>query len=284
VRIIRSGDVIPHIVEVVEKAVVPGMPDTSYVWNSTNVDILLHDPESDAVVREKNIAGFFRNIGVDGLSIGHTRRIINAVYDTISKIINMEYQDFMKVDGFKERLAEKFSAGIKEKLEEATLAELMHATNIFGRGFGVKRFEAIMVAHPDIVTSQVSRDEMFSKLNTVSGMATKTSQQFLKNLPTFIHWIKSVGLEEKMYTQTKTNTVSKDNPFYGKKYVMTGFRDKSLVDYLSASGAINSSSVSKNTDFVVAKNCDETTGKTKEAIALGVRVISHKDLLKIISQ
>ena len=284
VRIIRSGDVIPHIVEVVEKAVVPGMPDTSYVWNSTNVDILLHDPESDAVVREKNIAGFFRNIGVDGLSIGHTRRIINAGYDTISKIINMEYQDFMKVDGFKERLAEKFSVGIKEKLEQASLAELMHATNIFGRGFGVKRLQAILDAHPDIVTSQVSRDETFSKLNTVSGMATKTSQQFLKNLPKFIHWINSVGLEEKMNTQTKTNTVSKDNPFYGKKYVMTGFRDKSLVDYLSASGAINSSSVSKNTDFVIVKNNNEITGKTKEATALGVTVISHKDLLKIISQ
>ena len=135
---------------------------------------------------------------------------------------------------------------------------------------------------PDIIQSQDSSDEMTSKLITVAGMASKTSIQFLKNLPAFVAWIQNVGLEEKL--NLKTKSVNKDNLLYGKKYVMTGFRDKSLVEYMSALGAINTSSVSKNTDFVIVKNHDETTGKSKEAIALGVKVIGHTDLLKIIQK
>lgn len=287
VRIIRSGDVIPHIVEVVKPASAPGMPTEEYVWNQTGVDIVLKNPEDDAVVKEKNIAGFFRNIGVDGLSTGHTRKIISAGFDTIPKIINMSQDDFLKVEGFKEKLATKIRTGIETKLEAASLAELMHASNIFGRGFGVKRLQAILDAESTIVLDTIKGknvEELTAKLQSIPGMAVKTSLQFGKHLPTFITWIKDAGLQEKLNAtetnkETNEGNINKNNPMYGKKFVMTGFRDKALVKKLTELGAKNTSSVSKNTDFVIVKSHNESTGKAEEARSLGIKLMIPSEFI-----
>lgn len=286
VRIIRSGDVIPHIVEVVKPAATQGMPAENYEWTTTGVDIILKNPETDAVVKEKNIAGFFRNIGVEGLSTGHTRKIISAGFDTIPKIIMMSQDDFLKVEGFKDKLATKIRTGIETKLGEASLAEMMHASNIFGRGFGVKRLQTILDAEPTIMldeTNESNKQELAAKLQRIPGMAVKTSTQFRKHLPRFITWMKDAGLVEKLKTTETKNDADDDskkktNPLYGKKFVITGFRDKELVKKLIELGALNTSTVSKNTDFVIVKSHNESTGKAEEARSLGIKLITQSEL------
>ena len=96
--------------------------------------ILLENKEDDPTVREKNITGFFKGIGVDGLKSGNVERIINAGYDTVPKIIHMTVDDFLKVEGFKQKLANKIYESIQNKLKEAPLITLMASSNIFGRG------------------------------------------------------------------------------------------------------------------------------------------------------
>jgi NAD-dependent DNA ligase len=95
VELIRSGDVIPHIRRVTTPATTARMPEVPYVWSETQVDILLEDADKDAdpVVREKNITGFFRGIGVDGLSSGNVSKIIQAGYGSIPEILKMTKQD-----------------------------------------------------------------------------------------------------------------------------------------------------------------------------------------------
>ena len=58
VNIIRSGDVIPYIMEVVEPAKKADMPDIPYEWNETEVDILIdYDEEIDEEILD--------NVGFD---------------------------------------------------------------------------------------------------------------------------------------------------------------------------------------------------------------------------
>jgi len=54
------------------------------------------------------------------------------------------------------------------------------------------------------------------------------------------------------------------------------------VKKLSELGAINSTSVSKNTDFVIVKSKgrDGDTGKAKEARALGLKLVTPSELMK----
>ena len=259
VKLVRSGDVIPHIETVVraaEQGKMPNMETTPYVWNKTKVDIILQDKMSDSVVQEKNITGFFKTIEVEGLSSGNVKRIMDAGFDKTQKIIKMSKDDFLTIDGFKDKLATKISEGIKTKLDAATLPQLMQATNIFGRGFGLKRFNAILNAVPmtEIINEHSDKpsDELANVISNIPGMAKKTSTQFARQLPEFILWMKDAGLQEKLYEKDSLETNVKNHSLFGKKYVMTGFRDKTLTEKLESVGAIQMTAVSKNTDFVLS--------------------------------
>ena len=280
IQLIRSGDVIPHIKQVIQPAALALFPAVDYAWNESKVDIMLLDKTSDETVLIKNISGFFVGIGVDGLSSGNIKRIINAGFDSISKIINMKEADFLKVDGFKERLTEKIKTGIKVRLAETSLEEFMHSSNIFGRGFGTRKFKTILEAYPEVLISKESHIGKLGKLNSIAGMAQKTSEQFIEKIPEFIQFMRDIGLENKLYylePKPVSSPEKKEHPLFGKKYVMSGFRDKPLISALELVGAEQGASVNKNTFVLLVKSQEEegsATTKIIEAKKIGVPVMT----------
>ena len=277
IQLIRSGDVIPHIKQVIQPAAITLFPDVEYLWNETKVDIMLVDKTLDETVLIKNISGFFVGIGVDGLSSGNIKRIIDAGFDSIPKIINMKEADFLKVEGFKDRLTDKIKTGIKTRLAETSLEEFMHSSNIFGRGFGTKKFKTILEAYPEVLISKESR---IGKLNSIAGMAQKTSEQFIEKIPEFIQFMREIGLENKLYSlepKPASSPEKKEHPLFGKKYVMSGFRDKPLISALELVGAEQGATVNKNTFVLLVKNLDNSSSSTTkiiEAKKIGVPVMT----------
>jgi DNA ligase (NAD+) len=280
IQIIRSGDVIPHIRSVTTPAEQAKMPSVPYKWNDTHVDIMLEDAGSDTTVREKNITGFFRGIGVDGLSSGNIARIIATGFDTVPKVIRMTKADFLKVEGFKEKLATKIYEGIQNKLSEASIITLMSASNIFGRGFSDKRVELILESYPNVLTSGESPAEKVKKIAAIKGMASKTAEAFVDKIPDFIKFIEECGLQSKLtgapVVAVVTNT---GHPLYKKSVVMTGIRDAKVAEALKTVGTNLGSSVSKNTVVVIAKSADEDTGKASEARKLGIPIMTPSEFL-----
>ena len=275
IQIIRSGDVIPHIRSVTIPAEAPKMPLVPYKWNDTHVDIMLEDIGSDTTVREKNITGFFRGIGVDGLSSGNIARIINAGFDTVPKVIHMTKSDFLKVDGFKDKLATKIYDGIRDKIGAANIITLISASNIFGRGFSDKRVELILESYPEVLTSSESAVAKVNRIMSIKGMAKKTAEAFVEKIPDFIKFMDECGLQSKL-TGTVAVAVVADtsHPLYKKSVVMTGIRDANVAEALKKVGANLGSSVSKNTVVVIAKSSDEDTGKAAEARKLGIPIMT----------
>ena len=279
IKLIRSGDVIPHIVEVIQSSSEPMMPKDEYVWNSTNVDIMLENKETNETVINKTITGFFKIIGVEGLSTGNIKRIMEAGFNTIPKIIKMTKDDFLKVEGFKDKLATKISTGISEKIKSTTLPELMQATNIFGRGFGEKRFKMILNEEADILTSKVSNEEKINKVKMISGMAEKTAKKFVDHIDEFNKWILDAGLEYKLNeNQVISENIDTTHPLYNKKFVMTGFRDNDLIEKLKKVGAEMSSSVNKKTFLVIVKDKNISTGKIDEARKLKLTIMTPDEV------
>lgn len=282
IKIIRSGDVIPHILNVTVPAIAPKMPDVSYKWNSTNVDIILENMEQDETVREKNITGFFKGIEVEGLGSGNISRIIDAGYNSIPKIINMSTTDFLKVEGFKSTMANKICNGIKEQLLKASLITLMTSSNLFGRTLGEKKIELIMNDYQDILISNESNTQKIQKILTVKGIAQKSAESFVENIESFNKFIKECGLEHKLiqpsYKNIEPNVESNVvGPLYNKTIIMTGFRDKNLEDKIKNAGAKLGSSVSKNTFLVIVKHLEEDTSKASDAKKLGITLITVED-------
>jgi DNA ligase (NAD+) len=284
IRLIRSGDVIPHITEVVQPAAQPLMPTVPYEWNATQVDILLTDKANDATVKEKTISGFFTHLEVDGLGPGNIKRMIEAGYDTVPKILAMNEADFLKVEGFKTKLAQKIHTNIAQQIKKATLPELMHASNLFGRGFGTKKLQLILDAYPTILTDSLPSPTKVEKISTVNGLAQKTAEQFVKEIPAFLSFLQSAHLLEKLTpppseTLVKpTINVNKDHPLYGKKWVMTGFRDKALIQDLLNVGSEQGTGVNKKTTLVIVKDLEEDNVKVADAQKLGIPIMTPEQV------
>jgi NAD-dependent DNA ligase len=276
IELIRSGDVIPHIRKVIVPAENPQMPSVPYKWNDTHVDIMLEDLESDETVREKVITGFFRGIGVEGLSSGNVARIIKAGFETVPEIIKMTKDDLLEVEGFKEKTATKLYDGIREKIDSASLVTIMAASNIFGRGFSEKRLELIMNSYPTTLLSKESNSHKIAKISAIKGMAEKTAESFVERIPDFIHFIKEAGLVKKLAPIEK-KPVDESHPLFGKTIVMTGFRDPNLQEEIKNKGAKLGSSVSKTTFVVLVKDKEEDTGKAEEARKLNIPLMTPEE-------
>lgn len=275
IELIRSGDVIPYIRKVITPANEPKMPSLPYKWNETHIDIMLQDIESDETVREKVVTGFFRGIGVEGLSTGNISRIMEAGYDSVPYIIKMNIDDFLKVDGFKEKTATKLYDGIREKIESASLTTIMSSSNMFGRGFSEKKIDLIMESYPSVLLSKESESQKVAKISAIKGMATKSAEAFVERIPEFINFIKQAGLVKKLAFEKKE--VDRTHPLFGKSIVMTGFRDTEIQDKLKEIGAKLGSSVSSKTFVVLVKDKNEDTGKVSDARKLGVQLMTPQE-------
>ena len=280
IQIIRSGDVIPHIKSVIVPADEAKMPNVPFKWNDTHVDIMLENASEDPTVKEKNITGFFRGIGVEGLSSGNISRLINAGFDSVPSIIKMKESDFLKVEGFKGKMANKIYTGIQQKINDASIVSLMAASNVFGRGFSDKKIELILNELPDILISDDSDAKKINDVASIKGMAVKTAEAFIKKIKDFKQFLTDCGLEDKLYETPKKKSVDQSHPLFGKTIVLTGTREPVIVEFLKNVGAIQGTNVSKNTNIVIAKSKEEDTGKAEEARKLNIPIMSVDEFIK----
>ena len=274
VKLIRSGDVIPHIMEVVEPAEKIKWPEVDYEWTDKHVDIKLKNKDENDIVRSKNIAGFFIILGVKQLGQGNVDRIIKAGYNDICSIIAMSKDDLLKVDGFQEKLATNVYNNIHKGLEKAPLTTLMAASNIFGAGFAEKRFELIISNLPNILTDKSSNEDKIRKIKEVKGMSSKTASKFIENIDNFNAFLEKCKLKHKRIVKDEEKEpIQLDHELYAKNIVLTGFRDSQLETRLKKLGVNISTSISKNTFLVVVKSLDEKTGKVEKAKEKNIQIM-----------
>ena len=286
VKIIRSGDVIPHIKEVTVPADITKMPTQSYVWNKTHVDVLLADLESDPDVQLKNIMGFFTQLEIEGLAKGNVKRLIDTGLNSVGKIIRAKKSDFEKA-GFK-TLADKFVESIAEKIDAASLPDIMKASNKMGRGISGKTIEIIMSTEPTILQDSSSNVEKYEKLKQIKGIGEVNANAFVKNIPMFIAFLRECGLEYKLNSKlidkvptsvgkVPTETIANGDPLHNKNIVMTKIRDKEIIDKLKEVGGFLQDNVTSETFVVVVKSNDDVSGKIKKAMEKGIPIMTPEE-------
>jgi len=117
----------------------------------------------------------------------------------------------------------------------------------------------------------------FNKSNYVTRTKTFNLNTFKKTSNIFLF---KCGLEKKLYEKLDEKSVVKTHVLFGKTVILTGTRDKNIIEFLKNVGANQGSSVSKNTFLVIAKNKDENTGKIEEAKKLNIQVVSVNEFIK----
>ena len=122
------------------------------------------------------------------------------------------------------------------------------------------------------------------RITAVEGLARKTAEQFVLQLPTFLVFLQEANLMDKLGEkadalegQQKKQQLDTSHPLYGKQFIMTGFRDKELLEKLQAVGAEQGSAVRKGTFVVLVKDTSEENSKIIAAKALGIPIMTASE-------
>ena len=286
IELIRSGDVIPKIVKVLKEAKKPDLPSGDWSWNDTKVDIVTNEKSSDMDI--KNIYYFFATLDTKGMGEKIVEKLYQAGFTTILSILKASADDFLKLDGFKEKSAKNLKNSIKLAMtnndDGIELSTLMKASNKLGHGMGRERAKLVLQNIPNLMTnySKWSQQELIDKIKDIPGWEEKTSTQFVKNFQKFIDFYNSI----KNYVKIKkVSSKKKKSELNDKIVVLSGFRDKDISTKLEELGVEVKNSISKNTYLLVVKDIEtieENTGKVKKAIDLGIKIITKDELVKLI--
>ena len=300
IKIIRSGDVIPKIMEVVVPAKSPSMPEIPFVWNETEVDILIdYTKKIPQDVKDRVLVNllvhFFSTLGIKYISEGILTKLVandyRSVGDIVDAIISND-EDLYEIEGMGEKMVKKIAKEIETKLEKSELYTFMDATHIFGKGLGSRKLKEIIKVIPNIMTDKSSKKELKEKIIKIDGFAELTAGRFVDNLEKFKTFYKDFNeiyniesMVKKLNTKTNqtVNTKTNQTKFKDDTIVFTGVRDDELEKIIEDQGGKVTGSVSKNTTILITSdNPDTGTEKYKKAKTLGIKIYTISEFKKLI--
>ncbi len=237
-----------------------------WVWNESNVDAVLTDPDDCDIVQINQLKDAFAALEVPNLREGSIMKLYEYGYPTVASIIKAEESRIIEAVG--EANGRKIFNGLQAKLNPVPLGILAGSAQVMGRGVGRRKMAKLVEALGEerILSGKVTAAEVCS----VESFEEKTAQVVVKNLPKLLEFLQEI---DGYYTlaQKREKVMGE---LTGQKFVFTGVRDKELEAALEARGAVIQSGVNKETTFLIAKDASSTSGKIQKARDAGINIIS----------
>jgi DNA ligase (NAD+) len=264
VRIIRSGMVIPKIVEILETVefVMPTIEGVELVWNDAGIELMTANKTDEQTIKQ-NIA-FFEILDTDNVGEGVVRQLYEAGYKTIESILKITINDLESIDRFGKRKATIVYNAIKKSVLNVSLSKLQHATGIF-MGLGSKKL---------ILLEDFTTKPTFDEVMNIEGFAEISTKTYLDNYDNFFEFIKDLPIT----IEKKVEAVKVGNDLEGMNFIFSGVRRTDLEEIIESRGGKIASSVSKNTSHLVMKSKGSGSSKENKAIALGVKIFTVDEL------
>ena len=233
-----------------------------------------------AQVKERIIHFTSRNaLNIEGVGPGQVEQFVDkGLIRDLADLYSLELDGLLSLERMGEKLASNILAAI-EKSKDTTLARL-----IFGLG----------IRHVGEHVAQVLADRFRSldKLQDASkeelGEVTEIGPVIAKSIVMFFAQPENLAVLEKLEqagVRPRVEEIRKSEKFAGKTFVFTGtiqsFAREDAEEKIRLLGGRASSSVSNNTDFVVA---GESAGsKLQKARDLGINILTEQEFIDMIS-
>ena len=289
IKIIRSGDVIPKILEVLQK-VKPTYPKEDFEWDKNKVHLVLKD-KNHPVVKLKCLIKFFNTINVSDFGEGTIKACYENGIDTIDKIITSSVVDFLKIPKIKDKKATKIYESIKKSIVEASLAQIISGTNIFGDLFGKTRIQLILNNIPGILNFTENSDIITQKISNIDSLKETTAMAFVENIENYKEFFKNSPelkkiVDEKYNSKSVKNENTKISKLLdGNHYLFSGIRDKKLEDLIKNHCGIipNSNKISNKITILIVNDINKKTSKVTSAEELNIPIMEINEFRKYIN-
>ncbi len=284
VIIIRSGDVIPKIIKVLEhyrdgtqKRVL--RPTACPVCDSELLDegTLIKCQNLSCSARVVSSIKYFASkkcMDIDGLG----EKIVEALYHdrliaSVLDLFSLTKEQLLTVEGFKEKKAENLLASL-ENTKGKEAHRLLNALGIEHIGEVASKKICEMYGNDYIYLEEEA-------LIMIEGIGVEMAASFVEFMRVNAHTVQK--LQDIIKPSVIERVEAKENPFKEKVVVLTGAMSKSrgeIQKELEALGAKVTSSVSKKTDFVIYG--EDAGSKYEKAVKLGVSVLKEEQMRAMI--
>jgi DNA ligase (NAD+) len=271
IEIIRSGEVIPKFLSVVEPSLnkfeIPDIcPSCQSKVEIEDIRIYCRNEKCPGKNKEI-ILNFIQKIGIEDLSGKRLDDLINAkLVSTIPDLYKLKAEDLLKLDKVKEKLSTKLIETIL-KSKNVSLVTFLSALGISGGAYN--KCEKVVNAGFDTIEKikNLSKEDLLK----VDSFAEKSSEEFLGSIREKLNLINEL-IEQgfNFFVEEK-----KETKISGLKICITGaLSEKRTVieDKIRECRGIVVSSVSKNTDMLVTNEQDPASSKYKKALELKLKL------------
>lgn len=279
IRIVRSGQVIPKIIEVITKAAVPKMPDGEWEWDITNTDAMFIKKVNEESPKEQRVGRavhFFKTLGVKNLAEGTIVKLYDKGFKTLESVLDIKDPSELKnIPGIGDKKIEVIIKCIKEALSCKILEDIMAASNIFERSLGSKKLKLIITNYDDIMNDNIKIDDLM----TVHGIGKVNAEQFIvgfNDFKVFYNKYYNGTIEPEDHTEPEK---ALDKRLVGKKVSFTGVRNKELEKLIEKYEGKVVSTVSKTLDVLITKDINSNSSSMKKAKELNILIIEYDMLI-----
>lgn len=282
-KIIKSGDVIPYIYEIVKPSKEPLMPDKTiqWHWNETGVDAIVDDIENNEDVRTQKIIAFFKVMKIDGIGEGVVNKFVNSGYDEIKTILELTPDVIAQINGFQLKSATNIYNAFHKVIDKPQpLERVMTASGVFTIGLGEKKFKMILDAIPKFFNKWQQGKISKADILSISGFSDKTADIFINGMPKFIEWLTIHSMIKINLEDVASNNIPKGDKFAGMVAVFTGIRNADMEKQIIDGGGVIGSGITGKTTIVIAKDPNESSSKLNKARHIGIEIVSITEFEK----
>ena len=280
VKIVRSGDVIPYIDDVIKKSDVVGeliiCPSCGYhplSTDDTQTHIYCTNPNCPTQVQKK-IAYFFEKLGLENFS---EKMISTLGCINVMDIYNLKKEDIIKIEGWAETSADDFIKRI-EQTKKAKPERILAALGVDNLGTTTAKLVLENFSISDILNTLDNPDalrQMVFKLIQVKGLGSKKVASIVKGLK------ENKTLLEN-FIALAGEVTENIGPLSGKSFCITGSLSKPRKAYEQVIEKFGGSNTSiSSCDYLIC-NTPSDSNKFKKAIENGVKIINEQELIELI--
>jgi len=288
----KQGDVIPEVIEVVKEKRTGEEKDVYVPEVCPACGSLATRENGEAAIRCNGIecpAQLLRGIehfvskecmDIDGLGYKIVEQFIEkGLINNIADIYKLTKEDIASL----KKNGNKFASNLIESIEKSKKQDLYHVINALGiRQVGVKAAKVLAKKYKTMDDLKNADLDSLCSIEDIGGITANNIYEFFRQEQTIdiLEKLKDAGVNMQAIQEEGI-----DNRFEGKTFVLTGSLQKytrnEASNIIEKFGGKTSSSVSKNTSFVLAG--EDAGSKLTKAQNLGVTIISEEEFGQMIN-